>query len=364
MRTTSLPLPTLRQLAFLLLPLWAAWGCSEAEVARVKGLPAAFGKANKLAVVADSSWWSRGLGDSVDFRFGAPFLLLPAPEPMYDLTHFTWKDLEAKPLRRELRAYLLVSHAGLQGTALDDFMREDLGDSVLAGGKPYTVKLVRNRWARGQLLIYLYGSDAQAVYRALAEGSEEMLAKLREHDRPILRSQTYARKPNAELSKQVKDHVGAAFSIPGEYLPGMEADSTLWLRMELEDASVGLLFRKVPYTGQDQFATEGFRALHDRMTAVVSSAQPDPSRMLVDDRHLPLFRSVTTLDGQYALETRGLWRMEGDVMGGPFLSYMIQTPDRRSIILATGFVYGPGLLHKREVMQQIEIILRRVRFDR
>lgn len=358
----SLPLPNLRQMALLLLPLFAAWGCSEAEVARVKGLPAAFGKANKLSVVADSSWWSQGLGDSVDFRFGAPFLLLPAPEPLYDLTHLSWKDLEAMPLRRELRTYLLISHAGLQGTALDDFMRKDLGDSLLAGGKPYTVKMVRDRWARGQLLIYLYGSDEQAVYRALADGSEEMIGKLRAHDLPMLRSQTYARKPHVELSALVKGHVGADFSIPGEYLPGMEADSTLWLRMELEDASVGLLFRKVPYIGQDQFSTEGFRALHDRMTSVVSSAQPDPSRMLVDDRQLPLFRTVTTLGGQYALETRGVWRMEGDVMGGPFISYMIQTPDRRSIILATGFIYGPGLLHKREVMQQLEIILRGVRF--
>lgn len=363
MRTSSRPLPIFRSLILLLIPMMAFWACSEAEVARVKGLPAAFGKANKLSVIADSAWWANGLGDSVDYRFGAPFLLLPAPEPLYDLTHFSWKDLEAKPLRRELRSYLLISHSGLQGTALDDHMRKDLGDSLLADGKPYAIKLVRNRWARGQLLIYLYGANEAGVYRALQEGAAEMIGKLQEHDRPILHSQTYGRKPNAELSARVKAHVGAAFSIPGEYLPGMEADSTLWLRLELEDASVGLLFRRVPYTGQDQFGTEGFRSLHDRMTSVVSSAQPEASRMVADDSDLPFFRSVTTLGGQYAVETRGVWRMEGDVMGGPFLSYLIQSPDRRSIILATGFIYGPGLQSKREVMQQLELILRGVRFE-
>ena len=31
----------------------------------------------------------------------------------------------------------------------------------------------------------------------------------------------------------------------------------------------------------------------------------------------------TEISGMYALETRGLWRMEGDFMGGPFLSYSI-----------------------------------------
>jgi hypothetical protein len=53
--------------------------------------------------------------------------------------------------------------------------------------------------------------------------------------------------------------------------------------------------------------------------------------------------------------------MYNDVMGGPFISYLIQSPDKKSLILATGFIYGPGK-KKREWVQQLELILRSARF--
>jgi hypothetical protein len=330
---------------------------------RYGGLPAAFGKANKLTVIADSTWWAEGLHDSVDFTFGAPVLILPAPEPLYDLTHFTLRDLEANPARRELRAYFLISHNGLRGTPLDDLMRKDLGDSLLPPGAPYTVKLIRNRWASGQMQVYIYGQDQQAVYRAIAERGPALLAKLSEHDQEILESQTYAARENAILARRVREHTGMTFRIPGEYLEALEQDSVLWLRKELKDMTLGLLFQRIPYQSQEQFEKEGFREIHDRMTAIISSPQPNlVTRLIIDDRYLPLFFSPLSIGGQYAMEVRGLWRMENDVMGGPFIACVIQSPDQRDLVLATGFIYGPGK-KKREWMQQLEIILRSGRFS-
>jgi len=338
-------------------------GCGDdALTSRYGGVPPAFGKANKLTVIADSTWWERGLRDSLDFTFGAPVLILPAPEPLYDLTHFSLKDLEANPARRELRTYFLVSHNGLRGTPLDDLMRRDLGDSLLPPGESYSLKLIRNRWASGQILVYIYGSDEHAVYQAIAERGPALLARLKDHDLPILESQTYAARESAALARRVREHTGMTFRIPGEYMEALEQDSVLWLRKELKDMTLGLLFQRLDYQSQAQFEKEGFRQLHDRMSAVVGSPQPElVTRMMIDDRYLPMFFSPLTLSGQYALEVRGLWRMENDVMGGPFISYLVQSPDQRQLVLATGFIYGPGK-SKREWMQQLELILRSGRF--
>ncbi len=328
---------------------------------RYGGLPSAFGKANKLTVIADSSWWYAALGDSVDFTFGAPFLILPSPEPLYDLNQFSWKLLEDNPSRKELRSYLIISHRGLAGSPLDDFMRKDLGDSLLPNESSYTVKVLRNRWALGQFLVYIYGQDEAAVYEAINKFGPSIISKLRDHDEPILESQTFAARENGTLTKKVRDFTGASFRIPGEYVFALESDSTMWLRKELKDMSLGLLFRKIPYEDQDQFTKEGFRALHDRMSVIVSSPQPEPTHMVIDDSYLPLFLTNMTVDDQYALEVRGLWTMYNDVMGGPFISYLIQSPDKHSLILATGFIYGPGK-KKREWMQQLELVLQSARF--
>ena len=323
-------------------------------------LPAAFGKANKLVVIADSTWWEEGLRDSVDYTFGAPFLILPRPEPLYDLTHFDYKELEYKPARKELRSYLIVSHEGLRGSKIDDLIRKDLGDSVLPAGKPYSVKLVQNRWATNQVIFYIYGRNAEEVYRAIVERGPAMLSKLKEHDLPIIESQAYAARENAALGNQVRELTGASFRIPGEFVTGLDIDSSLWLRKDATDITLSLMFRKIPYTSPEQFSLEGFRAIHDRMTRIVTS-QIENTRMQVDDRDLPMFFSQQSLDGQYAMEVRGIWSMQNDFMGGPFISYLIQSPDQRSLIVATGFIYGPGK-SKREWMQQLEVILRTAHF--
>lgn len=347
---------------FLLALVWVS-GCGPNGMDTRAGiLPAAFGKANKLTVIADSTWWSAGLADSVDFTFGAPFLILPRPEPLYDLVHFDYKELEYKPARKELRSYLIISHEGLRGSRLDDMIRKDLGDTILPPGKPYSVKMVQNRWATGQVVFYIYGQNEEAVYQAIQERGPAMLAKLKIHDLPILESQAYAARENATLTNKVRDWTGAEFRIPGEFVTALEEDGTLWLRKDAGEMILGLLFKKVPYVNQEQFSLEGFKALHDEMTRIVTSQESDTTRMVADNRELPLFFSPQTLDNQYAMEVRGIWSMQGAFMGGPFISYVIQSPDQNSLILATGFIYGPGK-SKREWMQQLEVILRTAHFS-
>lgn len=357
MRSNILPVSS----ALLVIGTLLLSACGPDSLSNKPGLmPAAFGKANRLTVIADSSWWASGLSDSVDFTFGAPFLILPRPEPLYELRHFDWKDVEYKPARKELRSYLIASYAGLRGTPVDDLMRKDLGDSLLPSDRPYSVKFVRNRWAKGQVLFYVYGRDEEAVYDAIRERGPAMLEKLKVHDLPILESQTFAARDNVPLSGEVFDVTGAHFRIPGEFVQALKTDRIVWLRKDAPDMILSLVFQRVPYTDASQFGKEGLIAMQDRMTSLVTGDQ-DSSRMVVDDRNLPVFLSTLTLDGQYAVEARGIWSMLHEFMGGPFISYAIQTPDKSSVILATGFLYGPGK-DKREWMQQLEVILKTLDF--
>ena len=62
------------------------------------------------------------------------------------------------------------------------------------------------------------------------------------------------------------------------------------------------------------------------------------------------------VQGQYSLEARGLWRMKGDFMGGPFVSHTrIDTINNR-VVTAEVFVYSPNKL-KRNLMRMLEASL-------
>ena len=53
---------------------------------------------------------------------------------------------------------------------------------------------------------------------------------------------------------------------------------------------------------------------------------------------------------------RGLWRVEGDMMGGPFVSLARLDEQNNRVIVAEGFVYAPET-EKRNYIRRIEAAL-------
>ena len=60
--------------------------------------------------------------------------------------------------------------------------------------------------------------------------------------------------------------------------------------------------------------------------------------------------------GRQFAETRGLWEVYGDFMGGPFVSHSFYSKDGKDIIVLDGFVYAPKY-DKRQYLRQVEAIL-------
>ena len=52
--------------------------------------------------------------------------------------------------------------------------------------------------------------------------------------------------------------------------------------------------------------------------------------------------------------SRGLWEMEGDAMGGPFVAHTVRTGNDSLTVLA--FVYAPGR-SKRNLLRELESAL-------
>ena len=68
----------------------------------------------------------------------------------------------------------------------------------------------------------------------------------------------------------------------------------------------------------------------------------------------------------YCVETRGCWRTEGDFMGGPFVNYVVLSPDNKQVVMLTGYIYYPSgrikTLSKRDLLMQAEGICHSLRF--
>ncbi len=62
------------------------------------------------------------------------------------------------------------------------------------------------------------------------------------------------------------------------------------------------------------------------------------------------------LNGNYTIKLKGLWRTEGDYMGGPFVALASVDTKRNRIVISFGYVYSPRY-SKRNYMRQVETIL-------
>lgn len=64
----------------------------------------------------------------------------------------------------------------------------------------------------------------------------------------------------------------------------------------------------------------------------------------------------TSFRDRYMLEARGLWAMENDMMGGPFVSHAFVDEVNGKVIVAEAFVYAPST-DKRKMMRKLEAAL-------
>ena len=117
-----------------------------------------------------------------------------------------------------------------------------------------------------------------------------------------------------------------------------------------------------PYTSQDQFSSEAIASMRDQIESQLVTAQVPGSHMGTEYKYFPpVSRNVVALQdstgGFYAVETRGLWRIiDGEAMGGPFVSLTRLDQVNGRVVTAEVFLYASGQ-KKRNAIRQLEAIL-------
>ena len=149
--------------------------------------------------------------------------------------------------------------------------------------------------------------------------------------------------------------------IPEDFIT-IANDSVLWCCNNKGPMRKDIVVYSYPYTAQEQFSNEAIIAKRNAIMGQRVSAQVEGSHMGTEFKHFPpVSRQVSalrdTVGGFYAVETRGLWKMlDGEAMGGPFVSLTRLDQVNGRVVTAEVFLYAPGQ-KKRNAMRQIEAIL-------
>lgn len=355
----------IKKIIFLSSIALLAWSCSAEQQKRFEPMPNAYGNVNNIVIIADQTMAESAPGDTLSYYLSAAYPILPQPEPLFDIKIYSPVQVTSQKERRELRTYLVLADLSDQKSAATALVKKDLGEENIRKAvekNGYATKVIKDRWATGQILIYIFANDKKLLLENVQKSFPGILQRINEHDKTQVMATAYFKGDNRALEKEIYDTLGVRMRLPKDYTKAAfdEERNLFWLRYDQQEYIYNILIHKQPYKSESQFTREGLIAMRDTLGQLVSTSEPD-TRMVVNDVDLPLYVKGATINGNFALEAKGIWEIENDFMGGPFVSYLIHNANTDELVMVDAFLFAPGK-SKREPIQTLENIIKTTKF--
>lgn len=229
------------------------------------------------------------------------------------------------------------------------------------------VSVSRDVWANGQLVLRVVSPDMGAAVETVEANAEQILALIEQEER--FRTMSRLGYHRAEvLEEHVFNEHGIRFIIPEEYRKIRSTKNFEWFEVDRikyksgrEHHSVqGILLYHYPYSNDSLLATETLWATRD---SILKRELPGPSKgsyMTTEYKFRDIDLSPivweTEHEGMYAIYQQGLWKMENNYMGGPFVSLTQVDSTAGRVVTLEGFVYSPEF-PKREMLREMDAIV-------
>ena len=310
-------------------------------------LPGKVGPSGEVVMVVSQALWNDGVGSAVDSVFGHPVRVLPQYEPRFDVIRLDPNEFDRfwKPHRN-----LVVF---------------DVADRIDTQEPKVTV--YRNRYSKGQVYAEVSAKDARGAVEALngIEGAW-MLADMMEQEEAKRYADLLSLNRNRALEQDLVDQHGLTAILPKDARMVASSGGYCWIERSLtrmkggrnHDVQMGLVVHRTPYRGPEDFSMEGMLQRRDSLFKARISSRKEGSYMTTEYRLAPMYEEVS-FRGGFAATMRGLWRMEGDFMGGPWTSIAWVDETRGQLVTVDGYVYAP-YFGKREYLREVEAMVRSV----
>ena len=344
--------------AALLLPALAA--CETELVTQ----PLATGAIPEIMVVTDSATWNGVVGDAVRATLAQPIATLPNQQGAF--------RLRLQPLASNLlpgiqktRNVLFIAPLS-DSTDIARYLRARVPEgqrAAIEAGQGVAVTVRPDLWAQNQIVVLATAATDTLLARAIADRG----ADLRERFNALALQATVAEmfdvgRQSGEEDTLLLKH-DFAVAVQHDYV--RVQDTTL--SVDGKPSGFVRYRRVIPQTWRDFFVfyQEGVtemptEAKLDRMTAdlleTFARGEEDASFVAMDFRR-PVVTDTVDVGGRETLQTRGMWRMTEDLMGGAFIRNAWLDPDADRLYVYFGMTFAPSRTHdKREFLRQMEAI--------
>lgn len=295
-------------------------------------MPNASGLPYEMLVVMDDEQWERPLGRAVFEVLDSDVPGLPQSERSFRITRVDPSGMKSNMFR-----------------IMRNIIKVDIQ-------KIYTqpkFKFARDVYSYPQMVMTLQAPDEASLAQYVKENAQSILDFFTksEMNREI---NNLREKHNPIISQLAQELLDVDVWVPYEVNKYKKGKDFLWASTNTGKKDMSIVLYSYPYTDKNTFTLEYFLNKRDSVMKVNIPGGPEGSYMATQRDYV--YVKDATVHGKYAQVARGLWRVQGDRMGGPFVSHSRVDEVNGRVIVAEAFVYAPESL-KRDLIRRMEAAL-------
>ena len=296
------------------------------------------GKAGELVIVISGKSWDDIPGKILRQTLAQPQQSLPQDEPLFDLIsvpHEAFKEI-------------------FQTTR--NIIQTRISPIVENPGVIFT----DNVWAYPQATVQINARNNEEFETIFTENSDRIIAYFLKAERERM-AENYRNYHGKAVRNILDQKYDILLNVPPGFQVTREAENFVWIRYETPEISQAIMVYWFPYTSDSTFTVN---YLLNKRDSILRANVPGPlegSYMATERRVDPLFQIIRH-NKNYAADLRGLWKVQNDFMGGPYVMLAELDAYRQRVVVADGYVYAPSK-NKRNFIRQIEAMVYSLAFN-
>lgn len=295
-------------------------------------MPNATGLPYEMLVVMDEEQWERPLGRAV-------FNVLDTDVPGLPQSERSFRISRVDPSAFNSNMFRIMRNV----------IKVDIQD-IYSQPK---FKFARNVYSYPQMIMTLQAHDEASLTEYINANRQSIIDFFTkaEMNREI---ENLREKHNPEVSRLAREILDVDVWVPWEVNRFKKGKDFLWASTNVGKKDMSIVLYSYPYTDTNTFTLEYFLQKRDSVMKANIPGGPEGSYMTTN--HNYVYVEDATVRGKYAQVARGLWRVQGDRMGGPFVSHSRVDEVNGRIVVAETFIYAPESL-KRDLLRRMEAAL-------
>ena len=221
-----------------------------------------------------------------------------------------------------------------------------------------------DQWANGQIIIKIKFNNQKSAVNFIESNASQLKQVINDfYYSKIIKNYSF----KGPINEMLKKKYAFQLALPDSMKTNRSISNLIWLsQLTTEKDEVGehekqqgIIIYEYDYKDTSQFGLNKQIFLRDSLFKkhIINKSKGTFMTTRKEENSGNFsHHSFININGEYIVEWAGLWRVDNDKMGGPFVSVSRLNPSKTKIITIEGYVYAPNF-NKGDLIRELKAVI-------